>query len=687
MVGDPQQSIYGKRANLAFYQEVRNGLRAAGAIELEFHVTFRCAKHVIDAANALCPDMLNDQDGQVAYVPLKAKPGAVTGQAAKCGISNVQHSTFNAQRSTSDSRKPRAKDQETKAERLSVDETARIEAEELAAWIKEQGLAKLGARDWSQVAILCARKRWIDPLELALRERELPVQNHSLRALQIDDPAFAWFTALLVCVTEPCNSFELVGVLREVFGISDQDLYEFAQAEPSFQIETAAGGSGLVAAALGQLHAIRQQALSLSILDAARHVAEATRLADRLAAIGGDDGIAAQVALDVLFSKAAAAEAEGMSLSDWAQALKQLADDPLDPPAVRDDAIQLITCHAAKGLEWDAVILPFMGRSITTAANEYPFVYENKLNRRSTMVFGKDWLDPDDTTRIKRGLAQEHQRLLYVAITRARHTLVLVDDMALFGWKKDSFAACLGMTEGKAPTAWATLSPSLQPSSAAGQPEPPAAKPAPAPAPVTKRIGASATARAREFPARILPYSLARHDFDAEPELDKTRDPEWESANGETAKRYGTWWHGLMERLDWKGSDTWAPAFESALPYCPIPERARREWPLFLKSEIARTLAAPSLRVQVEVPFLRTQSDGRCVEGFIDLVACDVERGDWLVLDWKTNHIEAAHLNELWEIYEPQVAEYVATVRLAAGPTATIRSCLYATACGKTIGE
>ena len=43
MVGDPQQSIYGKRADLAFYQTVREQLYRAGVEELKFHVTFRLA--------------------------------------------------------------------------------------------------------------------------------------------------------------------------------------------------------------------------------------------------------------------------------------------------------------------------------------------------------------------------------------------------------------------------------------------------------------------------------------------------------------------------------------------------------------------------------------------------------------------------------------------------------------------
>lgn len=55
------------------------------------------------------------------------------------------------------------------------------------------------------------------------------------------------------------------------------------------------------------------------------------------------------------------------------------------------------------------------------------------------------------------------------------------------------------------------------------------------------------------------------------------------------------------------------------------------------------------------------------------------------MLDWKTNEIESARLGELWQIYEPQVAEYVQTVRLAAGPLANIVACLYSTCCGKTV--
>jgi ATP-dependent exoDNAse (exonuclease V) beta subunit len=716
MVGDPQQSIYGKRADLAFYQTVRESLEKAGAEELEFHVTFRCAKKIITTANTLCPSMLNGKEGQVAYVELKPKPAATRGQVVRFQVSgdrgqlsvtgvasktqqpttNIQHPTPNAQPRTQNPESCFAPSPSLRAsqdkpgtdDRLSVGEMARIEAQQIASWIKKQGFHKLGARAWSEVAILCARKRWIDPVELALKEQGLPVQNHSLRTIQIDDPAFAWFTALMVCVAEPKNGFEIVGALREVFGLSDQMLYDFAQTQSPFQIETRTEKAGTVADTLNLLHDARQQALRLPIVDAARHIVDITKLCRRLAVISSDGGAASTVFLDSLLAKAAEAEADGLSFPDWTELLRQACEDPLEAPPTREEAIQLITCHAAKGLEWDAVIIPFMCRPIMTSPNNYPYVYEDKRSRKSTMVFGKDWLDEDDSDRIKRGIVQENQRLLYVAMTRARNTLVLMDDESLFGWKKDTFVACLGISADKVPPAWRNMDSSLSPptdmppESSSLNNEKQVLRP-----PITAKTLASAVAHASAFPARILPYSLARHILDAEPEHDRNRDPEWESEAGETAKRYGIWWHGLMEKLDWKKKPSWNSLFEAERHHCPIPERAAREWPLFLKSDIAGTLASPTVLVQVEVPFLRPREDGQCVEGFIDLVACDEAHQKWIVLDWKTNLIEESRLGELWQIYEPQIKEYVDAIRLAAGPKATIASCLYSTCCGKIVEE
>ena len=100
-----------------------------------------------------------------------------------------------------------------------------------------------------------------------------------------------------------------------------------------------------------------------------------------------------------------------------------------------EDAIQLITAHKAKGLEWDAVIVPFLGRRISEPRRVIRRSFASraamKCSRRCTRKIAKR-KSRKPTNILRR---QEMERLLYVALTRARHTLVLALDRGLFSPK------------------------------------------------------------------------------------------------------------------------------------------------------------------------------------------------------------------------------------------------------------
>ena len=88
-----------------------------------------------------------------------------------------------------------------------------------------------------------------------------------------------------------------------------------------------------------------------------------------------------------------AAARPGASLADFAAELAQRADTGHAPVA---SAVMLATMHAAKGLEWDAVLLPGLVEGIM------PIVYARTAEA-----------------------IEEERRLLYVAVTRARTHLAL----------------------------------------------------------------------------------------------------------------------------------------------------------------------------------------------------------------------------------------------------------------------
>src|SRR5205823_10608523 len=85
----------------------------------------------------------------------------------------------------------------------------------------------------------------------------------------------------------------------------------------------------------------------------------------------------------------------------------------------------------AKGSEWQAVIVPFLTRDIHHTHAAYPYAIRN-VNAPGAKII----LDPTDFDECKEELKQidrqEMERLLYVALTRAKHTLVLAFDRQFF---------------------------------------------------------------------------------------------------------------------------------------------------------------------------------------------------------------------------------------------------------------
>ena len=130
----------------------------------------------------------------------------------------------------------------------------------LAAWIKKTGHKKLRANTWRDVAILCPRKLWLRTMATALRRVGLPVAIQSESDLKGDNPAYAWLTALCTIMVDPRNAYEIVGVLREVFGLADHDLAIFSEGEGGrFQIDVDVSATGVVSSPLRLLAETQRQ--------------------------------------------------------------------------------------------------------------------------------------------------------------------------------------------------------------------------------------------------------------------------------------------------------------------------------------------------------------------------------------------------------------------------------------------
>jgi ATP-dependent exoDNAse (exonuclease V) beta subunit len=167
----------------------------------------------------------------------------------------------------------------------------------------------------------------------------------------------------------------------------------------------------------------------LPLAQAVRQLVEKTQLRERLQAVAEAEIVDRE--LDDALALMAARAAEGATLSELAQELRvALGQTRAGEEEIRD-AIQLMTSYKAKGLEWQAVVVPFVFRVIGTRSPVYPRVDSGPGGEE---ILSRDRGDftaqvAEFVTRRER---QQFQRLLYVVATRAKRTLVWIDDETLY---------------------------------------------------------------------------------------------------------------------------------------------------------------------------------------------------------------------------------------------------------------
>jgi ATP-dependent exoDNAse (exonuclease V) beta subunit len=665
IVGDFQQAIYAPRSDLTVYRRVHEEISAPprGASS-RLRVTFRCDAAIIDFVNRIFPSALNDIGGQCAFEMLSARDDAGPGRVLRWVCPDEP--------------------EQAAGKKIDAEARGRHEARFVAQRIKESGCAGLGADGWSQIAVLSPRKSWLLEIQRELVDLGVPVQLHSSNERQRDRTAVAWLTALIWIAAHPEDSFEIAGVLREILGVSDSDMALFTRGEgDKLRLDRPArADEGPIARALRILRDACGQAETVPLHRAVRRMVEGTQLRERLASMAELTLENTARELDDFLALIDARGADGTTLPELAEELRLgLAQVHPAEEEIRD-AIQLLTSYKSKGLEWQVVIVPYVFRTIESKAIPYPRVISGPAGHeivcRDKGDFDGDLRDFVDTRE-----RQQLQRLLYVTTTRAKRTLVLVDDEQLFtvragqrrraGW---SAGELLGFAAGENHRTWQELpeTASAPEESPPGQTTPMtlASKAGIAGGPQLSRDDVErAVTNAGAFPRRITPHALALPPRDtlgeAEPEsqVEREVDEPASLASGGPGILYGTWWHELAQVIPWQQPvHAWQRKFMEAQARSPDPERSAREWNLFRLSALAQWLATPGRLIQVELPFLWLErGQNVCLEGVMDLAVYTADESAWRVIDWKTNRPGAAGSAGLIEIYRGQIDAYVRALR------------------------
>jgi ATP-dependent exoDNAse (exonuclease V) beta subunit len=411
-VGDEQQSIYAGRANLAVYRKYIEAFSAGmGGERLEFSVTMRCPQRVIEAVNAIFYDQERLKQTHFAFRELHPKPDCVEGAAWVLPIEPLG------------------------GEKPGVDALFQEECRQVAIFLNEYRPAGLGVEKWSDIAILCPRKAWLRAAEEVLIEARLPCRLISHERLQLELPERSWPAALFHVLLNPWDRFELIGVLREIFAVSDVELADAQAENKPFTFWSECGLSPRLASALAllrELHTAAPPAGRMSLGQYVDHVLEATRLAGRLAASGQPNDMLQRLRLEALQSEIA-----GTPLRAWTAQLVRNLRRPAPVISAVDDEILMLTSQKAKGSEWRVVIPLGLGRTMYPPKVEYPRIEERAGEitvRISSVTVPKDEKELRDRAR-----KEENQRILYVTLTRAKSLLVLPDSLRLYGGAKGSF--------------------------------------------------------------------------------------------------------------------------------------------------------------------------------------------------------------------------------------------------------
>ncbi|HEU4849754.1 MAG TPA: ATP-dependent helicase, partial [Terrimesophilobacter sp.] len=459
-VGDPNQSIYGWRgASAANLEQFAAGFgRGEPVREFALSTSWRNGHGILAAANTVVEPLIAATS--IPVEKLTASPVAT-------------HFPLE----------------------VSFEESIREEAVAAASWLKEKLASKeirsaLKDGEEPTAAMLFRARRTQAVFVEALRDAGVPYHVLGIGGL-LDEPEVADLVSALTVVNDPAAGSELVRLLAgSRWRIGVRDLHALSRvaswlrdrdhAQQPLDDETkqklrssvAEGEGGSIVDALdfvahakaghGMLEAFSEPGLerlrdaglvfsrlraraSLDLLDFVTLVEQEFRLdIEVIANETRSEGAASMEAFfDALGTFRAVNEGGGLgSFLGWLREAVRRDDLAPRPEEPEKGAVQLLTIHGAKGLEWDLVVVP---RLVTdelpakardtngwTAFGALP--YEFRGDVESLPVFGwgaaesrKDLLDrhADFKSGVKARHELEERRLAYVAVTRARHSLLL----------------------------------------------------------------------------------------------------------------------------------------------------------------------------------------------------------------------------------------------------------------------
>jgi ATP-dependent exoDNAse (exonuclease V) beta subunit len=536
-VGDPMQSIYRFReAEVGLFLQAQRG--GIGAIRLEpltLSVNFRSQRAIVDWVNEAFATIFPSADdigsGAVRYTPSAPRREALAGEAVAVvpGI---------------------GKD---------FDE----EAAQIAGIIRREREASADA----SIAILVRSRAHLEMVVDRLRRDGIRFQAVEIDRLR-DRPVVGDLLALTRALVHPADRIAWLAVLRVPWcGLELADLAALTDGSPDSAILELLADRRRLAWLCDAARARVERLLAVVADDAAERRRRSLRRTVEGAwlALGGPACAASEPELHdaYRFFDLLDAHDEGGDVLDVAL-LEKDVDDLYASPDMAERGLQIMTVHKAKGLEFDVVILPGLGRGTQHDAAELLLFTERPHERRVDLLLAPikaSDAEDDPVYRFLRELEKqkrdhENRRLLYVAATRARDRLYLLGNAEIASPMKPATGSLLAHLWPMVSRHFEELR--LRMIDGEGDGAGTTAAAMPRPASRAERRGLVRLAATWQPPAAPSDVVWERSGLevagvDAE---DDRRSRTWAEA---TTRHIGTAVHRLLCRIARDGAETWSP--------------------------------------------------------------------------------------------------------------------------------
>ena len=415
-VGDPKQSVYRfRRADIAVYEAARERF---GAGHVRLSASFRTVPGAVEWVNAAFGPLLDGKDGQAPFHPLEPVRAPLPGDHPPVRVLGGP-----TEAPTAEALRAREADAVARA-------IVAARAEEWPVASRDGGTRPLSHAD---IAILLPARTALAAIERALEDHGVPYRVEA-SSLVYESQEVRELIALLRAVDDPTDQLAVVAALRgPAFACTDPDLARWTATHHGWDYRSAmaedghedAGDVAAAMTALRKLHDARRRLDPAALLD--NLVRERRLFAIALARPRPRDSWRR---LRFLLDESRAFAETGGTLRELVRRLERQADDQVRVteqvlPDEDDDAVRILTVHAAKGLEFPMAILAGMSAH-GRAGSGGPALWD--ADGAPAVRLG-DALETEGYADAKtdNDLAEERERvrLLYVAATRARDHLIL----------------------------------------------------------------------------------------------------------------------------------------------------------------------------------------------------------------------------------------------------------------------